>query len=215
MYTLFYWPGTCSMAAHIVLEECGADYETTPVALARGEQRGEEYRKVNPHGKVPALAVGDRIITQNVAILPYIASQFPDANLLPGDPVKLAKCMQVAGWLTSAVHPTFSLVLHPERPGGGVDIGEAAMAAIGENARKTFWSNMQEIDARLAGRQWMMGDQYTILDPYALVFYGWGNRVKMNMADLPGFTAFKDRMLERPAVRTVLEREESPLLAAA
>jgi glutathione S-transferase len=74
---------------------------------------------------------------------------------------------------------------------------------------------MVEIDARLADRQWMMGDQYTILDPYALVFYGWGHRVDMPMGDLKNFTAFKDRMIERPAVRRVLEKEESALLKAA
>jgi glutathione S-transferase len=61
----------------------------------------------------------------------------------------------------------------------------------------------------------MMGSQYTIADPYALVFYGWGKRVEMPMADLKLYTAFKDRMIERPAVRTVLEREQSPLLKAA
>jgi glutathione S-transferase len=215
MYNLFFCPGTCSMASHIMLEECGADYKTTAVALSKGEQRTEEYLKINPHSKVPALAVGDRIITQNVAILPYIADQFPDANLLPKDPIERANCIETAGWLTSAVHGAFGLVLHPERPGGGADIGEDAMKAIGETARKTYWNSMVEIDARLADRQWMMGDQYTILDPYALVFYGWGNRIDMPMGDLKNYTAFKDRMIERPAVRRVLEKEESALLKAA
>jgi glutathione S-transferase len=203
------------MASHVLLEECGADYETKSVALAKGEQRSDEYKKINPHSKVPALAVDGKIITQNVAILPYIAGQFPDAELLPRDPLVLASCLATAGWLTSAVHVAFGLVLHPERPGGGADIGDAAMKAIGDTARNTYWAAMQEIDTRLAGQQWMMGDQYTFLDPYALVFYGWGNRIEMPMADLKDFTSFKDRMLERPAVRTVLEKEQSPLLNVA
>ena len=92
---------------------------------------------------------------------------------------------------------------------------EAAQKAIGDTARNTYLAAMEEIDARLAGQQWMMGDQYTFLDPYALVFYGWGNRIEMPMADLKNYTAFKNRMLERPAVRTVLEKEQSPLLKAA
>ncbi len=215
MYTLYFWPGTCSMAAHILLEECGAAYETKTVALAKGEQRTEAYRKINPHGKVPALAVDGKIITQNVAILPYIAGQFPDARLLPSDPVELANCVGLAGWLASTVHVAFALILHPERPAAGADIGDAALAAIGDTARETYWACMREIDDRLAGKQWMMGQQYTFLDPYALVFYGWGNRVEMPMADLENYTAFKDRMMERPAVRTVLEKEQSPLLKAA
>ncbi len=215
MYTLYYSPGACSMASHILLEECGGAYETKLVALAKGEQRTEEYRRINPHGKVPALAVDGKVITQNVAILPYIAGQFPDANLLPPDPAALARCVAVAGWLASAVHIAFSLILHPERPAGGAEIGEAALKAISDTARKTFWACLEEIDAGLAGQQWMMGDQYTFLDPYALVFYGWGRRVEMPMAELGNYTAFKDRMMARPAVRKVLEKEQSPLLKAA
>ncbi len=215
MYTLYYSPGACSMASHILLEECGAAYETKLVALAKGEQRTEAYRKINPHGKVPALAVDGKVITQNVAILPYIAGQFPDAGLLPRDPVELANSVAVAGWLASTAHVAFSLILHPERPAGGADMDEAGLKAISDTARKTYWACMEEIDGRLAGKQWMMGDQYTFLDPYALVFYGWGNRVEMPMADLGNYTAFKDRMMARPAVRKVLEKEQSPLLKAA
>ena len=215
MYTLYYSPGACSMASHIVLEECGATYEPKLVALAKGEQRTEAYRKINPHGKVPALAVDGKVITENVAILPCIAGQFPDANLLPGDGVALARCMERVGWLSSTVHVAFSLILHPERPAGGAEIGEAALKEISDHARKTYWACMEEIDGRLAGQPWMMGAQYTIADPYALVFYGWGNRVELPMAELKNYTAFKDRMIERPAVRNVLEREQSPLLKAA
>jgi glutathione S-transferase len=215
MYTLYFSPGACSMASHVLLEECGADYETKLVALAKGEQRTDEYKKINPHSKVPALAIDGKVITQNVAILPYIAGQFPDAELLPRDPVDLANCLSVAGWLASTVHVAFGLVLHPERPAGGADMDEAAQKAIGDTARNTYLAAMEEIDARLAGQRWMMGDQYTFLDAYALVFYGWGNRIEMPMANLKNYTAFKNRMLERPAVRTVLDKEQSPLLKAA
>lgn len=215
MYTLYYSPGACSSAAHILLEECGADYEAKPVALAKGEQRTDEYKKINPHSKVPALAVDGRVITQNAAILPFIASQFPKADLVPHDPVEMAQCTAMVGYLASTTHIAFGLVLHPERPGGGTDIGEAAQKAIGDQARKIYWSCMEEIDSRLADRKWMMGDQYTFLDPYALVYYGWGNRINMPMSDLKNFTAFKDRMLQRQAVHTVLEKEQSPLLKAA
>lgn len=215
MYTLYFSPGACSMASHILLEECGGEYETKLVALAKGEQRTEDYRKINPHGKVPALAVDGKVITQNVAILPFIAGQFPDANLLPREPAELANCMELAGWLASTTHVAFSLILHPERPAGGADIDEATLKAISDTARKTYWACMEEIDGRLSDKQWMMGNQYTFLDPYALVFYGWGKRVEMPMQELKNYTAFKDRMVERPAVRNVLEKEQSPLLKVA
>jgi glutathione S-transferase len=215
MYTLYIAPGACSMAAHVLLEECGAVYEVKPVALAKGEQRTEEYRKINPHGKVPALAVNGKVITQNAAILPYIAGQFPDANLLPSDPVDFANCMAVVGWLASTVHPAFGLALHPERAAGATDIGEAAVKAICDTGHKTFWTCLEEIDERLSGKQWMMGDQFTFADPYTLVFYGWGVRLGLPVANLKNYTAWKDRMIARPAARKVLEKEESPLLKAA
>ncbi len=96
MYTLYFSPGACSMASHVLLEECGADYETKLVALAKGEQRTDEYKKINPHSKVPALAVDGNVITQNVAILPFIAGQFPDAELLPRDPVSFCPAIPSA-----------------------------------------------------------------------------------------------------------------------
>ncbi|NKB22605.1 MAG: hypothetical protein GKS01_19125 [Alphaproteobacteria bacterium] len=215
MYSLYFCPGTCSMAAHILLEECGAEYETIAIALGKGEQRGEAYRKINPHGKVPALDVGGEIITQNVAILPYICRAFPDANMAPADSAELARCVETAGWLTSVVHPAFALALHPERPGGETSLGDDAEKAIEDAARATYWAAMEEIDRRLSDQQWMMGDQYTFLDGYALVFYGWGKRINMPMENLKSFTSFKDRMIDRPAVRKILEKENSPLLAAA
>jgi len=215
MLTLYYSPGACSTAAHILLEETGAEYETQLVLLAKGEQRSEAYRKINPHSKVPALAVDGTVITQNAAILPYIAGRFPDANLSPADPVAFAHCMETVGWLASAVHPAFGLALHPERPAAGADVADATIEAIRENGRRIFWSSLQEIDARLSGKRWMMGEQYSFLDPYALVFYGWGNRIGMPVTELANYTAFKNRMMERPAVRRVLEKEQSPLLNAA
>lgn len=215
MYTLYFSPGACSMASHILLEECGAEYETKRVALADGEQRGEAYLKINPHGKVPALAVDGKVVTENCSILPYIARKFPDKNLLPSDPDELASAMELASWLSSTVHVTFAHIARPERWTGGPEIGEAAINAIKETARNTFWDCLKEIDARLEGKEWMMGSQFTFLDPYALVFFGWGTRIGLPMAELKNFTAFKDRMMQRPAVRTILEKEQSPLLKAA
>ena len=214
MYILYFSPGACSMAAHVLLEECSADYEVKRVALAKGEQRTKEYRKINAHGKVPALAVNGKVITQNAAILPYIAGQFPDAKLLPSDPVDFAKCMEVVGWLASTVHPAFGLALHPERPAGGDDIGEAAIKIISDTGQKTFWNCLEEIDERLLDNQWMMGKQYTFADPYALVFYSWGVRLALPVLNLKSYTAWKGRMIARPAVRKVLGKEESLLLKA-
>jgi glutathione S-transferase len=215
MFVLYYSPGSCSTAAHILLEECGADYQTKRVDLAAGEQRTEEYRKINIHGKVPALEIEDHIITQNAAILPFISGQFPKSNMTPPDPIDCAKCVELVGWLASAVHPAFGLALHPERPAGGEDIEESVIDLISKNGHNIFWNNLEEINERLKGKNWIMGPQYTFADPYVLVFYAWGKRLEQPMSQLESYTEWKDRMLERPAVRRVLERENSALLKSA
>jgi glutathione S-transferase len=92
---------------------------------------------------------------------------------------------------------------------------EAAQPAVRDAAHDAYWVKCREIDSLLSGKMWMMGAQYTVCDPYALVYFGWGQRLGLPMGELSGYTALKNRMLERPAVRKVLEREQSPMLTAA
>lgn len=211
MLTLYYSPGACSMASHIGIEEAGAPYEERPTILAKGEQKTDAYLKINPRGKVPALSVDGKVLTENTAILTYLAKRFPEKRLLPTDPVEEARCISTLAWLSNTVHPSFTHIARPER----FVSAEAHQADVKETGRKSFWANCQEIDGLLKGKEWMMGAQYTVCDPYALVFYGWGSRIELPMKELASYTAFKDRMLKRPAVRKVLESEQSPLLKAA
>ena len=211
MLTLYYAPGACSMASHITLEECGVPYEAKMLAMAKQEQRSETYLKVNPRGKVPALDVAGTVLTENLAILTYLALTNPDKKLLPDDPFQRAKCLSHMAYLSNTVHPAFTHFVRPERFTEDAN-ATAATKAMG---KKTFWGLLGEIDGLLAGKEWVMGSQFTVADPYTLVFYGWGGRAELPMGDLKNYTAFKDRMLKRPAVRKVLEREQSPLLKAA
>jgi glutathione S-transferase len=207
MLTLYYAPGACSMASHIAIEEAGAPYEPHPVLFSKGEQKSEAYLKVNPRGRVPALGVGDRILTENLAILVYIARSFPAAKLLPTDPFEEARCLSTMAFFASTVHTTFAHIMRPER----YSKDEAAHDLLKETGRETFLGHLREIDGMLAGKEWVMGDQYTVADPYALVFYWWGTWIKLPVQDLGSYTAHKDRMLQRPAVRRVLEQERLPL----
>jgi glutathione S-transferase len=212
MLTLFYSPGACSMASHIALEEVGASFDNKLVALAKGEQKTPEYLKINPRGKVPALRLDDgSVLTENVAILAYLGRRFPDKGLLPSDPAAEARCISMMAWLSNTVHPAFTHIFRPER----FATEESAYPAVKAAGKKIFWEALQEIDGLVAGKKWMQGDQYTVCDPYALVFYGWGARIEQPVKDLRNYTAWKDRMLERPAVRKVLEREQNILLKAA
>jgi len=211
MLTLYFSPGACSMASHIGIEETGAAYSEKPTLLAKGEQKTEAYLKINPRGKVPALSVDGRIITENTAILTYLARQFPQKNLLPTDPVEEARCISAMAWFSNIVHPSYQRYMRPER----FAEGEAAQATVKELGRKSFWANCQEIDALLKGNDWIMGKQYTVADAYALVFYGWGVRSEFPMKELVAYTAWKERMLKRPAVRKILESEQNVLVKAA
>jgi glutathione S-transferase len=208
MLTLYYFPGACSMAAHVALEETETAYERKSVNLRAGEQNGEAFRRINPRGEVPVLSVGDKVITQSVAILTYVGRQFPQAGLLPSDVVDEARCVAVMAWISSAVDPLFRRLARPER----FVADEAARVAVKEAAKDAYWAKCQEIDALLEGKAWMMGAQYTVCDPYVLVYYGWAARFGMPVKDLVAYTQLKDRLLERPAVRRVLEREQSALL---
>ncbi len=208
MLTLYFCPGACSTASHIAIEETGAQYAEKPIFLPKGEQKTAEYLKINPRGKVPALDVDGKILTENTAILTYLATTFPAKNLLPTDPFEQARGISTMAWFSNIVHPAYTHYMRPER----FSPDAAAQPGVKETGKKTFWAHLQEIDTLLAGNDWMMGKDFSVVDCYALVFYGWGVRAELPVKELANYTAFKDRMLKRPAVNKVLVAEESVLL---
>ena len=205
MLTLYFSPGACSLASHIGLEETGAPYEAKPILLAKGQQRTAEYQKINPRGKVPALSVDGKILVENTAILTYLARRFPEKKLMPTDPAEEARGIGTMCWFSSIVHPSYQRVNRPER----FAEGEAAHAGVKENGRKSFWANCQEIDSMFRGNEWIMGSDYTLVDPYALVFYGWGVRGGFPMKDLSAYTAWQERMMKRPTVKKTVDAEQN------
>jgi glutathione S-transferase len=200
MLTLFYAPGACSLAAHIALEEAGESYQARRVDLSKGEQRSDDYLKIHPLGRVPALLLGNgEPLTENTAILPYIGKRYA---MWPADPLAVARALSVIGFFASTVHPAHAHISRPER----YATDPAMFANIQAQGRKMFLEYLTRIDGMLAGREWL-SDIYTVLDPYAFTFYTWGVRREMPMSELKHFTAHKDRMLARPAVRRVVEDE--------
>jgi glutathione S-transferase len=208
MLTLYYSPGACSLAPHIVLEETGVPYALQLVSIPKGEQQAPEYLKVNPRGKIPALRTEESVLTENVAILTYIARSFPQARLLPEEPIDMGRCISHMAWLSNSVHPVFTHIVRPGRFAND----ETAHGNLKATGRENAWKLLQELDGLLAGGEWVLGSRYSVADPYTLVIYGWGKGHGMPVEQLEYYTAFKTRMLQRPAVRTVLEREESRLL---
>jgi glutathione S-transferase len=201
MLGLYFAPGACSMAAHIVLEESGETYEPLRVDLAKGEQKSEAYLKINPQGRVPVLRLDDGApLSENTAILPYLGKRF---GLWPKDPLAEAKALSLVGFFAASVHPAYAHINRPER----YSADPAAFPAIKDMGFKTFHGYLKQIDAMLAGRDWFL-DGYSVIDPYGLVFYTWGVRREFPMAELKNYTAFKDRMLQRPAVKRALDDEK-------
>jgi glutathione S-transferase len=209
MLKFYYAPGACSLATHIGLEESGAKFDGQKISFATAEQRTPEYLKINPRGRVPALVVEEGTIVENTAILDYIAGKFAP-QLMPKDAVQRARAISLMAWFSNTVHPNFTHIGRPERFATDTSVHEHLKATGKDN----FFANLKEIDGLLAGKQWFVGDAFSVVDGYALVFYAWGKRIGLPMAELKNYTAWKERMMARPAVMRVLEREQSVLLAA-
>lgn len=190
-----------------MLEESGARYEAQLVDL-NGDRA--EYSKINCRGTVPALLVDGVLVTENVAILSYIARTYPNARLLPDSVLGEALCLSILGWCASSVHISFRMSIRPQR----FTSEPQGWAGISDVGRKMFRENLQKIDAMLVAGKWLMGEQYTVADAYPLVFYAWALIGDVPVQDLQSFREFKDRMIARPAVRSVLQRENSVLLQA-
>jgi glutathione S-transferase len=200
---LYYAPGACSLASHVALEEVGLPYETQKLDLAAGDQRSEAYLKVNPRGRVPTLVVDGQVLTENVGILTYLGGGYPKANLWPQKTWDQAKLVSTLAWCSNTVHPTYAHVVRAARYADE----ESAQEAIKAKARTTFEGYLKEIDRLLEGHKWAVANQFTVADPYLLVFYRWGNRAKMDVRSLRNYSALVDRVMARPAVKKVMADE--------
>ncbi|WP_339870818.1 glutathione S-transferase C-terminal domain-containing protein [uncultured Brevundimonas sp.] len=200
MLKLYYSPGACAMASHIALEESGATYEATPIDLKTGEQRTPDYLAINPAGVTPALQTERGVITQNAAILTFIAQTRPQQNLAPvGDPFRMARFNAFNGWLGSSLHPAMGRLLFSRPALEGEARGEAVDLVL---------TRMQLIEDRLLDGPWVMGDAYTLADGYLMVFERWARAADLlDSARFPGLNAHLDRTQERAAVQRVLAAE--------
>ena len=206
MLKLFYSPGACSLAAHAALEEAGASYEIQLVDLKSGQQRSSDYLKVNPKGRVPALATERGILTESPAILVYIAQRFPQSNLAPlGDPFAFAEMQAFNVYLASTVHVAFAHVFRASRYADG----EVAAAAMKAKAPEALDEAFAAIDARLSdGRPFVQGENYTLCDPYLMVFERWFTSGKLGHPErFTHVRSHRERVEARPAVRRVLAAE--------
>lgn len=210
MYKLYYSPGACSMAVHIVLEELGVPYELELVSVQSGATSRPAYLAINPKGRVPALERDGEVLTEVSALLAYLANQHTESRLLPPDAWLAGRCHEWLSWLSSEVHPAFAQVWRPER---SVETA-AYQADVQAKGRANIRARLGEIEERLARTDgYVVGNQYTVVDPYLFVYFGWGRYVGLDMAEYPAFARHAALVSSRAAVRRVMKQER--LLKAA
>lgn len=197
----FYAPRTISLAAHIALEEAGVNYDLHEVDFSQQEQRSEAYLQLNPKGRVPTLETDRGIITETAAILLYLAQAFPRAQLAPvNDPFELAKIMEFNTYLASTVH-----VAHAHRVRGErwVD-DEAAIKAMQAKVPQNMSDCFRLIETQMFQGPWVMGEEYTICDPYLFSISTWLEGDSVDLQEFPQLAEHHRRMRSRPAVERVL-----------
>ena len=205
MLTLYYAPGTCARAVHIALEDAGAVYERRRLDFAKAEQRGADYLKINPKGRVPALMTDRGALSETPALLVYVAQTYPAARLAPlDDPFAFAQMQGFAAYLAATVH-----VAHAHRPRG---VRWADAPASLEDMRAKTPANMRECFALIARElfrgPWAMGEAYSVIDPYLFTLAGWLGTHGVDLAEFPTLADHSRRMSARDSVRRALVAEE-------
>jgi len=203
---LYYAPGACSLAPHIVLEEVGERYELARVDLASGQQNNAEYLRINPKARVPALTEGDWVLTEVPAILRYIAARHPASGLWPWDPREEARCAEWVNWLSSTIQVAFGHVFRAARYAAD----PRAVEDVAATAKKTCRELWQAVEGKLGVGPWAIGERYSVADPYLLVYWTWGRgpALAFDMArDFPRWTAHARRLATRPAVQRAFASE--------
>jgi glutathione S-transferase len=204
MLKLYYAPGTCALASHIALEEAGAAYTTERLDFKSNQQNSPEYLEINPKGRVPALVTDRGKLTETPAMLAFIAQSFPKAELAPlEDPYAFAQVQAFNSYLCATVH-----VAHAHKMRGARwATEETTFADMKRMVPKTVGACFALIERDMLKGPWVMGERYTICDPYLFTLAGWLEGDSVDIATLPKVADHRKRMAERPAVRKVLAEE--------
>ncbi len=204
MYTLFFSPGACSLAAHIAIIDSGLPYQLRRLKFAENEQQSAEYLKVNPKGRVPALVTDRGTLTETTAILLFLAQMAPEKTLAPlDDPFALAKLQGFNSYLSSTVHVNHA---HGRRATRWAD-DPTAIEAMKRKVPDTMRAAYRLIEDDMLSGPFVMGETYSIADPYLFVMSSWLKGDGVEMAEFPRVKAHYERMQERASVQKALADE--------
>ena len=196
---LYFAPGACSLSPHIVLREAGLAFDLEQVDNREKKTKtGKDYWTVNPKGQVPALQLDSgEMLTEGPVIVQYLADQKPAAGLVPAaGTIDRYRVQEWLNFITSELHKSFGPIFRPTTP-------DAYKAISKENIGKRFdW-----VDKQLAGRQYLMGDKFTVADAYLFTVLRWSSRVDIDVAKWPNLKTYMDRVGARPKVQAAMKAE--------
>ncbi|MSO69803.1 MAG: glutathione transferase GstA [Alphaproteobacteria bacterium] len=200
---LYYTPGVCSMASHIVLRETGSTFDLEKVDLqSKKTEKGSDYTQVNPIGYVPALQLDDgSILTEGPAIMQYIADAKGATSILPkaGSPERY-KVVQWLNFISTEIHKGFGPLFWPTTPQDFKD----------STVKTRLAQRFDYLNKHLAQNQFLMGSQFTVADAYLYTTLTWSSGAKMDLTPFPNLVAYRDRVAARPAVQAARKAEGLP-----
>ena len=196
---LYYSPGACSLSPHIVVSETGINVELEKVNLAEHKTAsGQDYMTINPKGYVPALRLDDgNVLTEGPAIVQYLADQKPASGLIPAagslDRYRVQEWLHFIG---TELHKSFGALFNKATPD-----------ATKETAKANITKRLAYLNDRLAGKQYLMGSDFTVADAYAFTIVNWTNFVSIDLKPYPNLAAYMARVAARPKVLETLKAE--------
>jgi glutathione S-transferase len=196
---LYYSPGACSLSPHIALLEAGLPYDLVKVDLrAKKLENGDDYLAVNPKGQVPALALDNgELVTEGPVIVQMIADKASAKNLAPArDSAERYKLQEWLNFITGELHKNFSPLFNPAIPD-----------EVKIFFRDRIMGKFKYADSQLAGRDYLMGKQFTVADGYLFTMLRWADGNKMDLSQFKNLMAFKERVAARPKVQEALTKE--------
>ena len=204
MFTLYYAADTCSLASHIALEDAGAKYELKRIDFKKTQQQSPDYLKLNPKARVPAMVTPRGILTETPAMLAFIAQSFPKAKLAPlDDPFAFAEVQSFNSYLCSTLH-----VAHAHRMRGYRWVDDpAAIEAMQKKVPQSVGACFDLIERQMLKGPWVMGEAYTIADPYLFTLAQWLEADGVDPARIPRVIEHRSRMAERPNVKKAIAEE--------
>ncbi|KAA0077518.1 glutathione transferase GstA [Tardiphaga sp. P9-11] len=196
---LYYSPGACSLSPHIALLEAGLPYDLVKVDLkAKKLENGDDYLAINPKGQVPALGLdsGD-LVTEGPVIVQYIADQAAAKNLAPANGSDARRQLQeYLGFINGELHKNFSPLFQP--------VFDDEVKGF---FRTRLMGKFKYLDGQLAGKDYLLGKDFSVADGYLFVMLKWADRMSIDLSEFKNLMAYKDRVAARPQVQAALEKE--------